>query len=299
MGISRRGLLIGGGTLAALAACSSHPAPARPSDPAEPLPPLAERIEALEQRHNAYAGVFAANVDSDRSVEHRADDPFAMCSTFKGYASARVLQKASARELSLSDAIPIEPADITPNSPVTETRVGKTMTIAELCAAALQRSDNAAGNHLLRLIGGPAGVTDFARTLGDDKTRLDRWEIELNTAIPGDPRDTSTPRALGSGYRRLLAGDVLGAQRQQLEDWMTANQTSSVRAGLPPGWTTADKTGSGDYASTNDVGIAYGPNGQRILLAFMTRTRGSDPNAEALRPLIGELATLVLPYVGG
>jgi beta-lactamase class A len=299
MAISRRGLLIGGGTLAALAACSSHPAPAQPSDPAEPLPPLAERIEALEQRHNAYAGVFAANVDSDRSVEHRADDPFAMCSTFKGYASARVLQKASAGELSLSDAIPIEPADIKPNSPVTETRVGKTMTIAELCAAALQRSDNAAGNHLLRLIGGPAGVTDFARTLGDDKTRLDRWEIELNSAIPGDPRDTSTPRALGSGYRRLLAGDVLGAQRQQLEDWMKANQTSSVRAGLPPGWTTADKTGSGDYASTNDVGIAYGPTGQRILLAFMTRTRGDDPNAEALRPLVGELATLVLPYVSG
>jgi beta-lactamase class A len=297
MELSRRGLLIGGAF--ALAACSSTPASPPASDPAEPLPPLPERIEALEKRHNAFAGVFAADVDSDRSVAHRADDPFAMCSTFKAYAAARVLEKATAGELNLTDAVGIEADDIKPNSPITETRVGKTMTIAELCEAALQRSDNAAGNWLLRIIGGPSRVTDFARSIGDDRTRLDRWEIELNTAVPGDLRDTSTPRALGSGFRSLLVGDVLGDKRTQLEMWMRANETSSMRAGLLPRWTSADKTGSGDYGSTNDVGIAYGPNGQRILLAFMTRSRTDDPNAEALRPLIAELATLVLPYVSG
>ena len=81
--------------------------------------------------------------------------------------------------------------------------------------------------------------------------------------MPGDPRDTSTPRALGTGFRSLLTGDASRRppQRGQLDDWMRANQTSSMRAGLPPGWTTADKTGSGDYATTNDVGIAYGPDG--------------------------------------
>lgn len=299
MNVSRRRLLIGGGTLAALAACSSQPSQPPASDPAEPLPPFADRVDALEKRHNAYVGVFASDVDSDRFVEHRANDPFALCSTFKAYAAARVLQKATAGELNLTDAVSIEPVDIKPNSPVTETRVGQTMTIAELCEAALTRSDNAAGNWLLRIIGGPSRVTDFARTIGDDKTRLDRWEIELNSAIPGDPRDTSTPRALGSGYRSLLVGEVLGGQRSQLEDWMRANQTSSMRAGLPPGWTSADKTGSGDYGSTNDVGVVYGPQGRRILLAFMTRSRTDDPKAENLRPLIGELATLVLPYVNG
>lgn len=299
MGLSRRRLLVGGGTLAALAACSSRPAAAPPSDPAEPLPPLPERIAALEKRHNAFAGVFASDIDSDRYVAHRADDAFAMCSTFKAYAAARVLQMATAGELNLTDSVGIEPADIKPNSPVTETRVGKTMTIAELCEAALQRSDNAAGNWLLRIIGGPSRVTDFARTIGDDRTRLDRWEIELNSAVPGDLRDTSTPRALGSGFRSLLAGDVLGDKRVQLEAWMRANETSSMRAGLPPGWTSADKTGSGDYGSTNDVGIVFRPTGQRVLLAFMTRSQSDDPNAENLRALIGELTTLVLPYVSG
>jgi beta-lactamase class A len=169
------------------------------------------------------------------------------------------------------------------------------MTLDELCQAALQVSDNTAANMLLKTIGGPPAITAFARSIGDPSTRLDRWETELNSAIPGDPRDTSTPQALGGGYRSLLTGDVLARQqRQQLEDWMRANETSSMRAGLPPDWTTADKTGSGDYGSTNDVGIAYGPAGQRVLLALMTRSQASNPKAQNQRTLIGELTTLLV-----
>jgi beta-lactamase class A len=209
-----------------------------------------------------------------------------------------VLQKAHVGELQLTDAVTIEAADVVANSPITQPRVGKTMTIAELCQAALQHSDNTAGNWLLRIIGGPSAVTDFARTLGDDRTRLDRWETDLNSAIPGDPRDTSTPRSLGAGYQRLLTGDALPReQRDQLEQWMRGNQTSSLRAGLPPSWTSADKTGSGDYGSTNDVGVIYGPDGRRAVLAIMTRSQADDPKADALRPLIGEVTTLVLPYL--
>jgi beta-lactamase class A len=295
MRMSRRQLFVGTGALAALTACSNNPTLA---EPAAPRPRLDDSIAALEQRHNAFAGVFAADLDSDRFVAHRADDPFAMCSTFKAYASARVLEKSASGELKLTDPVPITASDIVPNSPVTQTRVGQTMTLAELCQAALQRSDNAAGNQLLKAIGGPGAITALARTVGDDKTRLDRWETDLNSAIPGDPRDTATPRALGTGIRRLLTGDALGAaQRKQLEDWMRGNQTSSMRARLPPRWTSADKTGSGDYGSTNDVGVAYSPNGQRALLAFMTRSATDDPKAQDLRPLIGELTTLVLPYL--
>ncbi|WP_354525212.1 class A beta-lactamase [Mycolicibacterium sp. 624] len=297
MQASRRSLLIGGGALVALAACSTEPTPA-PTKPTAPLPGIEERIGALEDKYDAYAGVFATDLGSGRSVAHRADDPFAMCSTFKAYASARVLQKAQHGELKLTDEVTIEASDILPNSPITQARVGANMTIAQLCQAALQRSDNAAANWLLRIIGGPSRITDFARTIGDDAARLDRWEIELNSAIPGDLRDTSTPRGLGTGFSNLLTGDALALpQRDQLEAWMRANETSSMRAGLPQGWTTADKTGSGDYASSNDVGIAYGPDGQRLLLAIMTRTRTDDPDAETLRPMIGELAALLVPHL--
>ena len=291
--LPRRHVLIGGVALAAYAA-AQRPALANPP----PVSSIEQRIAGLEQAHNARIGVFAVDLISGRSLAHRAAERFAMCSTFKGYAAARVLQMSERGQLTMDQPVIVEPAAIVANSPVTEPRAGGTMTLAELCQAALQRSDNTAGNLLLRTIGGPPAITEFARSIGDAETQLDRWETELNSAIPGDPRDTSTPHALGTGYRNLLTGNVLGApQRQQLEDWMRGNQTSSMRAGLPPGWTSADKTGSGDYGSTNDVGIAYGPGGRNVLLAIMTRSQADDPKAENLRPLIGELTTLALPWL--
>jgi beta-lactamase class A len=292
MTYSRRRILIGGLSLTALAACSQ---PTVHSDPADPVPPFGKRVEELQRRHDAEIGLYAVDLVSGRSVAFDAEDPQAMCSTFKVYAAAAVLQHAQRRQLALTDAVTIDSADIRPHSPVTEPHVGTAMTLGELCQAALQQSDNAAGNLLLRTLGGPSAITAFARSIGDDRTRLDRWEVELNSAEPGDPRDTSTPHALGEGYRALLTGDVLDAgSRGQLEEWMRGNQTSSMRAGLPEGWTSADKTGSGDYGTTNDVGIAYGPGGRRLLLAMLTRSATDDRNAQSLRPLIGELAALTL-----
>lgn len=287
--LSRRHLLIGGLTLSAAASTQRVAL-------ADPAPTIEAQIADLERRHAASIGVFAANLDFGTTVAHRAQERFAMCSTFKTYAAARVLQLAERGELSLDQRMFVDPADIVSNSPVSEAHAGGEMALAELCAAALQRSDNTAANLLLARLGGPQAITEFARSIGDQESRLDRWEPALNSAIPGDPRDTSTPDALGGGYRNLLAGDVLAPpQRSRLEEWMRANQTSSMRAGLPAGWTSADKTGSGDYASTNDVGIAYGPDGQQILLALMIRTQTSDPDASGLRPLIGEVTGLVLP----
>lgn len=292
--VSRRSVLLGAGALV-LAGCSTEPD--RPA-PVVTEAPIEDRLAALERRYDAFIGVSAVDADSGRSVTHRADDTFAMCSTFKAYASARVLQKARLGQLHLTDAVSIEPDDLVANSPVTQTRVGSTMTLAELCEAALQRSDNTAGNWLLRVIGGPSAVTAFARSIGDDRSRLDRWETALNSAIPGDPRDTSSPSALGGGFRRLLTGDALApGDRDLLEHWMRGNQTSSLRAGLPPQWTSADKTGSGDFGSTNDVGVVYGPDGRRAVLAVMTRSQTNDPNAEGLRPLIGELTALLVPHL--
>jgi beta-lactamase class A len=281
-------------TLAALATLPAKPARANP--PPVITPEI--QIAGLEQVHNAFIGVFAVNLESGRSLTHRARDSFAMCSTFKTYASARVLEMAGRGELSLDERLFVDPAAILPNSPVTNANSGGEMTLAELCQAALQQSDNAAANLLLHRIGGPQAITEFARSIGDQRSRLDRWETELNSAVPGDLRDTSTPEALGGGYRALLAGDALApAQRQQLEDWMRANQTSAMRAGLPQGWTTADKTGAGDYGSTNDVGIAYGPAGERVLIAILTRSQANDPKAPNMRPVIGELAGLILPVL--
>jgi beta-lactamase class A len=291
--LCRRQALLGGLAFAASTAFATKPVLA---DPADPGPPIQDRIGVLERRHGAYVGLYARDLNDGRSISHRGQEAFAMCSTFKGYASARVLQMVEQGQLTLEQTVFVDPAAIVANSPRTAPQAGGDMTLDELCQAALQVSDNTAGNLLLKTIGGPPAITAFARTIGDPSSRLDRWETDLNSAVPGDPRDTSTPEALGGGYGSLLAGDALAPpQRQQLEDWMRANETSSIRTGLPPGWTTADKTGSGDYGSTNDVGVAYGPAGQRVLLALMTRSQVNDPKAQNLRPLIGELTTLLIP----
>ncbi|MCB0940916.1 MAG: class A beta-lactamase [Mycolicibacterium sp.] len=302
MTFSRRHLLIAGAALTAAAACGHKQSytPPRLSDPAEPLPPLDDRIGLLEKRDNAFVGLYGLNLESNATVAHRDNDMFAMCSTFKAYLAARVLQKAQRGELVMTDTLYVDPAKLQPNSPISAPRAGGRLPLDELCRAVLQRSDNTAANMLLRAIGGPTAITEFARSIGDEHTRLDRWEIELNSALPGDPRDTSTPRAFGGGVRAILTGDVLDeVHRRQLEDWMRGNVTSRMRAGLPPGWTSADKTGSGDFASTNDIGIVFGPSGERILLAVMTRTQSNDPKAPALGQLIADVTTLALPTLRG
>jgi beta-lactamase class A len=304
--LSRRTVLMGGAVLAGLAACGHPPAAPRPSAAAEPVPRVYDQLDALQHRHNADIGLYGVDDRTGRTLAYRDGDMFAVCSTFKVYAAARVLQRTERGELALTDPIYVEPAAVVANSPVTGPHAGGTLTLAQLCEAALQRSDNTAGNLLLKTIGGPPAITEFARSIGDDRTRLDRWETELNTAIPGDPRDTSTPRALGGGFRKLLTGSgnsgVLGAQaRSQLEDWMRGSVTSvrAMRAGLPAGWTAADKSGAGDYGSTNDIGIAYGPDGRKVLLAVMTRSASANPKAENMQPLIAEVATLAVPWLIG
>lgn len=296
-GWSRRRVLMVGAGIAVLTACRREPAPA---EPAATVPPVEQRIGDLEERHDGYIGLYGVDLASGRTVAHRDADPFAMCSTFKTYAVARVLQLAQRGALTLDDTVYVDPAAVVSYSPVTGPQAGKKMMLSQVCQAALQRSDNTAGNLLLKTIGGPQAVTEFARSIGDQATRLDRWETQLNSAMPGDLRDTSTPRALGSGYQRLLTGDVLDEPgRRQLESWMRGNVTSarSMRAGLPEDWTSADKTGAGDFGSTNDVGIAFGPDGRRVLLSVMTRSRTQNPNAPMLQPLIADVTALVLPVL--
>jgi beta-lactamase class A len=290
---SRRDLLVGGAALSVFAALNVGPAAAEPAS-------LTDSFVALENRHNARFGVYAVDLQTGRTIVHRDLERFAMCSTFKAYLAARVLQKSERGELALSDTVTVRAADLLPNSPITETRVDQTITLAELSAAVLQRSDNAAANYLLHVIGGPSAITEFARSIGDAETRLDRWETELNAAVPGDLRDTSTPHALGNGFRELIVGTALGpAARTQLVDWMTTNVTSSLRPGMPPGWVLADKTGSGDYGSTNDVGVGFGPGDRKVVLSVMARSAGDDPDAEGLRPVIAEIAALVMPALVG
>lgn len=204
-------------------------------------------------------------------IHYRGDERFPMCSTFKVLASAAILKAAGPKLGRLERRVRIEQTDIVENSPVTREHVGgEGMTLRELCDAAITRSDNTAGNALLKNLGGPAGLTSFARSLGDTMTRLDRTETELNEAAPDDPRDTTTPNAMAANFERLLLGDVLSPEgRDQLQTWLIANKTGDtrLRAGLPPAWRVGDKTGAGEHGTTNDVAIVWPPQRSPLIIA--------------------------------
>ena len=249
-------------------------------------------LARLERESGGRLGVAAFNTADGRQVLHRANERFAFCSTFKMMVAALMLSREPAL---LNKRIQYDKSDLVPHSPVTGKHVAEGMSVAELCEATLQYSDNAAANLLMKQVGGPAAVTAYARSIGDNEFRLDRWETELNTALPGDARDTTTPLAMARSLQKLLLGDGLGApQRRQLKDWMIGNTTGAtrIRAGVPAGWAVADKTGAGDYGTVNDIAVIWPPGKAPIVLAvYLTQPNKDDK----LRPEIhGEVAKVVI-----
>jgi beta-lactamase class A len=218
-----------------------------------------------------------------------------MCSTFKWLAAAFVLARVDRGEERRDRRVIFSKADLVPYSPVTGERTGPPgMTLEELCHAAVTVSDNTAANLLLASFGGPSGLTEYARSLGDEVTRLDRTEVELNEATPGDPRDTTTPAAMTRNVRRLVLGDALSAaSRAKLTDWLVGNTTgdSRLRAGFPKGWRIGDKTGSGNHGVTNDVAIAWPPERQPIIVSAYYAE--SPANGDARNAVLAEVARIV------
>ncbi len=295
---SRRAVLaLGAGTALAAAVSTGGPANAvggtsRDEDA------VVRALADLEREHGARLGVFARNMVTGRSVAYRADELFPICSVHKTITAAAVLRDLDRDGEFLAKRIRYTEQDVTAAgyAPITGTpeHLANGMTVAELCAAAVEYSDNAADNLLLRELGGPTAITRFCRSVGDGVTRLDRWEPELNSAEPGRVTDTTSPAAIGGSHLKLVLGDALAPQdRQQLTAWLLANTTGAARfrAGLPTDWALADKTGTGDHGTTNDVGIAWTPNRTPVVLAVLSTKR--DAGASADEPLVARTAALL------
>jgi beta-lactamase class A len=239
--------------------------------PQEAPPPPAQRLAAIEAQIGGRLGLAVLDTGSGRRIEYHAGDRFAMCSTFKLMLVAAVLARVDTQQESLDRRVAYGPPDLLEYAPVTREHVTEGgMTVSALCAASVELSDNTAANLLLRAIGGPEGLTRYALTLGDDVTRFDRMEPELNINTPGDPRDTTTPAAMVADLKKLFLGDALsGASRTQLKAWLSGSKTGAarLRAGFPPTWGAGDKTGTGNNGATNDVAIAWPPERPPVLAA--------------------------------
>ncbi|MEV4283301.1 class A beta-lactamase [Actinoplanes xinjiangensis] len=318
--VTRRAVI--GAAALLLAGCTGKdeqaPTPVRQPSPGTSGPVLAppsatvpgpeerhSRLAELERRFGARLGVYAVATGTGATVAHRADERFPYCSAFKGLAAAAVLHGTPLA--GLTERVRFTRADVVPNwqnSRKTRERIATGMTLGELCDAAIRFSDGTAGNLLLRRVGGPAELTAYLRTLDDTVTLAARTEPALwRDWTPGDRRDTTSPRAIGTDYQKIVVGDALpGDARAYLRDLMErADETPSsrerIRSVIPRGWTVANKTGTGgDYGPANDIAVVWrSASADPLLLSIMSRRTGRD--GEADNTLVAEAARYVLDRI--
>jgi beta-lactamase class A len=288
--VHRRTVLLAASTLPLASACNAWSAKGPQAASAE------AELAALESSVGGRLGVAALDTATGARVQHRAAERFPLCSTFKTMLAAAMLDRSTRDGNLLERRVSYGKGDLLPHSPITEKYLGQGMTVSTLCAATIQYSDNAAANLLMKILGGPSAVTAYARSIGDQAFRLDRWETELNSAIPGDPRDTTTPEAMATSLQRLVLGDALGAaQRSQLETWLLGNTTGAtrIRAGVPADWKVGDKTGAGSYGTVNDAGVLWPPTGAPLVLAVYL-TFPSQKEAQGRNDVIASAARIAV-----
>lgn len=292
--ITRRNLLL---TSVAASAVLSTPAMGQSSRSSVAL----RKLQALEQGH-ARLGVCFMDAATGESCGTRLDERFAMCSTFKLAMVAACLREADHGRLNMAQVLEYSEADMLPWAPVTKEHLSQGgLSITTLAKAALQRSDGTAANLLVDRLGGPSAVTAMIKDMGDTVTRLDRYEPDLGLVLSADMRDTSSPLAYAQLARQIFTGRILQKEsRELLLNWAQNTTTGArrLRAGLPQGWRTGNKTGSGRTEGTtnkcNDIAITFPPNRNPIIItAYFDSgeyTEKIEARHEAVLAEVGKIA---------
>lgn len=275
---------------------------------AEPTtkPDLGAALADLESQVGGRLGVALLDTASGELIGHRLNERFGLCSTFKCILAALVLQDIQNGILRGDRRIAFSVDDMVPYAPIVEKHftTGE-MTVIDLARAAQVTSDNVAANLLLRVLGGPDAFTQRLREAGDDVTRLDRYEPDLNLVPDGEIRDTTTPAAMASTLGYYLTGTGLGEESQAtLIGWMRETRTGlrRLRAGLPDDWSAGNKTGSGRATSmvnkANDAAIAWPPGQSPIII---TAYYDAPSAYESLRreedAVLAEVGTLIARHI--
>jgi beta-lactamase class A len=246
----------------------------------EPLAALSD----YERDSGGRVGLYAENLATGSKLAWRADERFVMCSTFKASLVASVLQRVDSGKSDLSRMIPYTEAELCEYAPVAKKNLDKgAMSVADMCQAAVELSDNTCANKLLEVIGGPQAMTQFWRSIGDTSSRLDHNEPVLNWPPSGNPEDTTTPAAMSGNMRSLVLGDVLQpSSRERLTGWMLNCQTGAkrLRAGLPPSWRVGDKTGNNLKDAAGDIAVIWPKADQPIVVAAYTQ--GGTPTTDQI-----------------
>ena len=292
--IDRRTFLAAG---AALAASCRAAAPTENATQERSGKDLQARLEAIRATlgPGGRLGVAAIETGSGREIRFDADSRYGMASTFKLPLAGAVLALAERGKISLEEKLPFPPGKPLDDSPAVERyRSEGGLSVIRLCSAIVELSDNTGANMLLQRIGGPQALTAFIRTCGDKVTRLDRFEMALNSNLPGDPRDTTSPAAMARLTRTLVLGDVLSRQsRNHLSTWLQKSVPGPdrLKAGMPsPPWLVGHKTGTGSNGNVNDVAVAWRSGKPPVVVAcYQSGGTADRPTRFAAHASVGRL----------
>jgi beta-lactamase class A len=265
-------------------------------------------LTTYERETGGRIGLYAENLSTGARIAWRAEERFVMCSTFKASLAACVLARIDRGQDHLENMIGFGPEDLLDYAPAARQNLAQNlaknlaksaMSVADMCEAAVELSDNTCANLLLARVGGPTALTTFWRSTGDAITRLNHNEPELNRSAPGDPNDTTTPAAMAGNLRRFLLGEVLSQRsREYLTDWMLNCKTGNnrLRAGLPGSWRVADKTGNNGKDAAGDIAVTWPSSGGPILVCVYTQ--GGSPTAPQLEAIFAEIGRVVGRQLG-
>ncbi|WP_085905710.1 class A beta-lactamase [Kiloniella majae] len=256
---------------------------------------IVETVTGLEESIGGRIGVAVYDLQTGQKWEYRSDEKFPMSSTFKPFACAALLTQNERKDETLERMVSVSRDDLVSYSPVIEKYADDgEVSLRKSCEATVSISDNTAGNLVLKEIGGPEGFTRFMRSIGDNTTRLDRWETELNEAQPDDLRDTTSPKAIATSLQKLLLEDALSPEaRIEITNWMLNDRVADdlFRSRLPKGWKIADKTGAGGFGSRGIIAVIWPPSHKAVVASvYMT---GNDADFKTRNAAIAEIGAAI------
>ncbi|PZP30264.1 MAG: class A beta-lactamase [Shewanella oneidensis] len=253
------------------------------------------------ERQGWNIGVSVIENSSNNVYSINGDERFSTNSTVKALACAIVLSEVDKNAVSLNDAMMINEQDVVSHSPVMKEFIGKKVTLADACKATMTYSDNTAANFAIKKSGGPEGITSFLRSIGDDITRADRYEPDLNTNPEGDLRDTSTANTMAANFNKLLLGNILSTQsKEQLKNWMMGNKVADnmLRLVLPTGWEIADRTGANSYGARGIISMVWSESQQPLIISIYIKKEKTS--IEEREKVISEIGRVIFTeYTNG
>jgi beta-lactamase class A len=252
-----------------------------------------KQLKALEKEFDGKIGVYAINTNNGDVIAYRDSERFPVQSTMKLMAVAALFQQSGNDDNLLQENITYTKDDLVYWHPITGQHIATGMTLEALAEAAMSYSDNTAANLIIKKVGGPQAITAFAQSMGNASFNVEHYEGSLNSN-PNDKQDTSTPKDMAISLEKLTVGHQLTPSQQTLlMAWMRNNTTAykRIRAGVPYGWTVADKTGTGDYGIANDIGIIGSPFCKPIVLSIYTVR--NKPDAKVREDIVASATNIV------